>query len=282
MNKISFKKWSMAGMLAATLMLGSCAVPQDVTYMQDFDASTVIESAQKTQMRLAPGDKVMIVVHSKDPALSALFNLPVVTSRLESNSPYNGSSAKSRQYSNSEGMSSYTVSPEGNIDFPVLGTLHVEGMSRSELTGFIKGELIGRDLIKDPTVTVEMMNTGITLLGEFNNPGRYDLNRDDISLLEAMALAGDMTINGQRQNVKVIRTDKYGKTQVHLVDLTKGAELMKSPVYYLQQNDIVYVEPNNYKKRQTTVNGNTALSASFWISIASLLTSMAVFVIPRR
>lgn len=281
MKKNKLNKWSVAAIAAVAISLSSCSAPKNITYMQDFDASTMIEAAHKQAMRLEPGDKVMIVVHSKDPSLAALFNMPVITSRLESGQDLSGTNSKSRQYTNSEGMNTYTVSPEGNIDFPILGTLHIAGMSRAELIGFIKGELVARDLIKDPTITVEFMNTGITMLGEINSPGRYDMNRDEINLLEALALAGDLTITGKRENVKVVRINNDGKTEVHVVDLTKGAELVKSPVFYLKQNDIVYVEPNDFKKRQTTVNGNTALSATFWLSITSVLTSLAVLIIPR-
>ena len=176
-----------------------------------------------------------------------------------------------------EGMGAYTVSPEGTIDFPVLGNLTVSGMSRSELAGFIKGELMGRELVKDPVVTVEFLNTGVSVLGEVLTPGRYDVNLDQFTIFDAISLAGDLTIQGQRKNVKVLRKEADG-IHTYVVDLTDMAKTMSSPAYYLKQGDLVYVEPNGVKKRQTTVNGNTALSASFWVSVASLLTSVAVLI----
>ena len=114
-------------------------------------------------------------------------------------------------------------------------------------------------------------------MGEVLAPGRYDMNRDNITILEALSLAGDLTIQGKRDNVMVIR-EEDGQLKTYRVDLTNGQQLMSSPAFYLKQDDIVYVEPNGVRKRQTTVNGNTALSASFWVSVASLLTSVAVLI----
>lgn len=262
----------------AMMMLAGCGTPKNVAYFQDLDETVIQEAAHRKAIRVQPEDKLSIIVNSKDPALAALFNLPVISNRLGQNNTYNGTGSTSRNYSqNAEGVSSYTVDPEGNIDFPVLGELHVEGMTRSEVSAFIKGELIGRDLIKDPTVTVEFLNVGISVMGEVNNAGRYDMNRDNITLLEALSLAGDLTIQGKRENVLVIR-EEGGEMKTYRIDLTNGTEMLKSPGYFLKQDDIVYVEPNSVRKRQTTVNGNTALSASFWVSVASLLTSVAVLV----
>ena len=223
---------------------------------------------------MKPGDKLSIVVKSKDPALSALFNLPVYSSRIGQGGSTNGSTAELRSYTGgqSESVASYTVTPDGEIDFPVLGYIKVGGMTRAELAGYIKGELMGRELVKDPTVVVEFLSSGINVIGEVNRPGRYDLNRDDLNILEALSLAGDLSITGQRKNVKVIRVED-GQVNTYTLDLTDAGSLMKNPAFYLQQDDVIYVEPNNMRKRQTTVNGNNALSTGFWISVASLITS---------
>lgn len=271
--------FSVSGLLAlAVIILTGCTTPKNITYFQDLDETVIKESAQRQAIRVQPDDKLSIVVNSKDPALAALFNLPVVSNRLGQNNTYNGTGSSLRNYSNqAEGISSYTVDPEGNIDFPILGKLHIEGMTRSQVAAFIKGELIGRDLIKDPTVTVEFLNVGISVMGEVTNPGRYDMNRDNITILEALSLAGDLTIQGKRENVLVIRQEN-GEMRTYRIDLTNGSEMLRSPGYFLKQDDIIYVEPNAVRKRQTTVNGNTALSASFWVSVASLLTSVAVLI----
>lgn len=265
--------------VSATIAISSCT-PKNITYIQDFKEDLVIENIQRKAMRVQPEDKISIIVHSKDPELAALFNLPVVTNSANAATGLSsGTSSRSRNYSVSQGMSSYTVSPEGTIEFPVLGTLKIGGMTRNEVSAFIKGELMGRNLIKDPTVTVEFLNSGISILGEVRAPGRYDMNRDNINVLEAIALAGDLTIQGKRENVKVVREEVDGTIRIYQLDLTIGNKLMESPGYFLKQNDVVYVEPTDLKKRETTVNGNSTLSTGFWISATSLLTSIAVLIV---
>ena len=256
----------------ALLLTAGCKAPKDVTYFQD--AESIINVAGKQPIKVRPEDKLSIVVKSKDPAVSDLFNLPVYSQRVGTGgvSAGNGTTVRNYNPSASDGISLYTVDPAGCIDFPLLGKLKIEGMTRSEVAGFIKGELMGRDLVKDPTVTVEFVNAGVNLIGEVSVPGRYDLNTDHLNLIEAIALAGDLTINGRRDNVRVLR-EENGKINVYTVDLTNLKNTAASPVYYLRQNDVVYVEPNDMRKREATVNGNNALSTSFWISVASLITT---------
>lgn len=280
--KIKDLKKIIAGLLLCIVMTG-CKVPQKVAYFQDTDTNTIVDLAESKQITVKPGDRISIVVKSKDPAISDLFNLPVYSSRIGTGGSQISGDVKLRSYSgpNSETLASYTVDSKGDIDFPVLGMLHIEGMTRAELSGYIKGELMGRDLVKDPTVIVDFLSTGVDVLGEVKNPGRYDINKDNITILEALSLAGDLNITGQRENVKVIRTEN-GKLHTYKIDLTDSKSVASSPVYYLQQGDVVYVEPTDMQKRATTVNGNNALSVGFWISVASLLTSvvttLAVFI----
>ncbi len=273
MKRISLVFRGLIAGLTLAVMTG-CSVPKDVAYFQDLDAVNIIESAKVMPITVKPGDKLSIVVKSKDPTLSALFNLPVYSSRIGNGGSSNGTGAELRSYTggNSESVASYTVTPEGTIDFPVLGYIHVAGMTRSEVAGYIKGELMGRELCKDPTVSVEFLNSGISLMGEVARPGRYDLNRDRLNVLEAIALAGDLTITGQRKNVRVLRVED-GKVNTYTLDLTDATSLTNNPGFYLQQDDVIYVEPNDMRKRQTTLNGNNTLSTSFWISVASLITS---------
>lgn len=264
--------------LAVVSTLTSCSTPKDVAYFQDIETVVTEAQNQKNIIRVRPEDKISILVSSKDTEMAVPFNLPVASVRLGQVSLTsrrdNGGLATS---GTSDNTAYYTVSPEGNIDFPVLGTLHVEGMTRSELAGYIKGELAGRGLLRNAIVTVEFVNTGFNVMGEVNSPGRFIVNRDHVTVLDALAMAGDLTIQGQRNNVLVIR-EENGKRATYRLDLTKGNQFMNSPAYYLQQDDVVYVEPNAVKKRQTTVNGNNVLSASFWVSVASLLTSIAVLI----
>lgn len=253
---------ALGAVLLATVLTG-CKTPHDVAYLQDISSSQVIETMYSaSSIKAEPHDQMSIVVTSKNPELAMLFNLSSYYSRT-----------------GAEGVrderSTYTVSSKGNIDFPVLGELHVEGMTREEISGFIKGELLAKELVKDPIVTVEFLNAGISVLGEVNEPGRYDINRDQLTLLEGLALAGDIGLQGQRDNILVMRRNG-DKIENYRVDLTDSKKLMNSPAYHLKQGDVIYVEPNDNRKRQTTINGNNMLSASFWVSIASLATTVAV------
>ena len=245
----------------------SCAAPK-VAYFQDMQSGNTEKVITPTDIRVQPGDKIMILVNSKDPMLVNLFNLPVVNRQI-------GSVSNS---ATSQVISGYTINSAGNIDFPVLGEVHIAGMTRGEISSYIKSELVGRNLVKDPVVTVEFMNLTISVLGEVANPGRFNIDKDRITLLEALSMAGDLTIYGKRDNVTVQR-EENGKTMIYKVDLGSGADLYASPVYYVKQNDVIYVEPNSVRARQSTVNGNNVRSTSFWLSLASLLTTITVLIV---
>lgn len=264
----------LALLFVACLILTGCKAPQKVAYFQDVNEQVVPVSGEAGRIRIRPLDKLSIVIKSKDPALAELFNLTVNSSRIGQNSTIQGGNVEVRSYAGGyEGMANYTVTPSGEIDFPVLGMIHVEGMTREELAAFLKGELMGKGLVNDPVVTVEFQNTGYSVMGEVNRPGRFDMNKDRISILEALSIAGDLTIQGQRDNVTVLREEKDG-VHTYKLDLTNLQNLASSPAYYIRQNDVIYVEPNDMRKRQTTNNGNNILSTGFWISVASLLTSV--------
>lgn len=252
--------------LAAVFILSSCAAPK-VAYFQDREPGVAEQIAAPKEIKIRPKDKLSILVNSKDPMLTDLFNLPIVSRQV-------GTSSESVY---ARGLSGYTVDKNGEIDFPVLGKIYVEGKSREEIASFIKEELISNNLVKDPVVTVEFMNLSISVLGEVNKPGRYSIDRDQLTILDALSMAGDLTIYGKRDNVLVQR-EENGKLVNYQVNLGSWEELSASPVYYMQQNDVVYVEPNSVKARQATVNGNNIRSTSFWISLASLLTSIGILV----
>jgi len=251
----------------AVLLLSSCASTKKISYFQDI---LLEENAQKVttphDITIRPEDKISILVNSRDPLLSELFNLPIISRQV---------GVSSRSYDTSNGLSGYTVDPQGQIDFPVLGKITVAGKSRAEIADYIKQELITKDQLKDPVVTVEYMNLSISVLGEVNDPGKYDIVRDRITLLDALGMAGDLTIYGKRDNILILR-EVHGEQQVYKVDIRSAKEMYSSPGYYLQQNDVVYVEPNPTRARQSTINGNNVPSASFWITVASLLATITV------
>lgn len=251
----------------------SCSAPSHVTYFQDLRPG---ESEQKvvaaTEIKVRPGDKLSIIVNSRDLQLTQLFNLPYVGQQIGQ-----GVVTTNATSSNSQGVSGYTVDEQGMIDFPVLGKIEIAGKNREEIAAFIKGELLAKNLVKDPVVTVEYMNLCISVLGEVAAPGRYSIDRDKVTVLDAISMAGDLTIYGKREKVLVLR-EENGVQHVYGINLCSAEHLYTSPVYYLRQNDVVYVEPNNVRARQATVNGNNVRSTSFWISLASLLTTVAVLV----
>lgn len=258
----------MITVVASALLLGSCSTPKKISYFQDLrPGESELTPAAPTEIKIYPKDKLSILVNSQDLRLTNLFNLPVVSQQVGTETSLN----------TSRGLSGYTVDSNGNIDFPVIGILNVQGMTREEIAAYIKNELQSQDLVKDPVVTVEFMNLSIDVIGEVNNPGRYNIDKDNITILDALSLAGDLTIYGNRDNVLVLRNEG-GRQRVYGIDLCSANRLYSSPAYYLQQNDVVYVEPNDTKARQSTVNGNNVRSTSFWISLASLLTTIGVLV----
>ena len=255
-------------MFSLAALLSSCASTERITYFQDVrPGEQITQGITPVTVKVQPEDKISIIVNSKDPLLADLFNLPIVSRQLGTKNSGAGSS--------SQGISGYTVRQDGTIDFPVLGSVYVAGMTREEIAAHIKSELISQNLIKDPVVTVEFMNLTVSVLGEVANPGRYSIDKDYITLLEALSMAGAMTIFGKRDKVLVLR-EVEGQQRVYGVDLRSAEQLYNSPVYYLQQDDVVYVEPNSMRARQSTVNGNNVLSATFWMSLVSLITTVTV------
>lgn len=235
--------------------------------MQGFENEQVQAVRGQKRITVEPDDALAIVVSSKDPELSEMFNLPIAQRRIGMTGSGGGT--------NNTG--SYTVSPDGTINFPLIGEIRVAGLTRVQVAKLIESELINRGLLKDAVVTVEFLNATISVLGDVARPGEYNIDRDNLTILQAISKAGDLNITGLRDNVLVIR-EENGKDVAYRVDLTDTQNLMQSPAYYLQQNDVVYIEPNNTKKRQATVNGNTVLTPSFWLSVASFLTTISVLI----
>lgn len=260
-------------LLAGVTALSSCGSSKQVVYFQDLQpGETEIKLPETRAITVRTEDKISIIVNSRDPQLTDLFNLPIVSRQLGQSLQRGGSAGSS-----SHGVSAYTVDADGEIDFPVLGKIYVAGMKREEIAECIKNELVKENLVKDPVVTVEFANLCVSVLGEVNSPGRFSIDRDRLTVLDALSIAGDLTIYGNRTKVMVLRQE--GNIQrVYGLDLTSGKHVYTSPAYYLQQNDVIYVEPNNVKARQSTVNGNNVRSTSFWISLASLLTSVAILI----
>lgn len=262
--------------LLVAFMLFSCATPDKIAYFQDTAGQDKTINLPQATIRLQPGDMISIIVNTKDAESAGMLNLPVVTARL--------GSASREGNSNAGQMSGYTLDPNGDVDFPIVGKINLKGLTRSEASEKIKKVLLDNHLVSDvfnPVVTIEFMNLGISIMGEVARPGHFALNKDNLNILDALSMAGDLTIYGNRENVRVIRTE--GDVQkTYNVDLTSAESTLNSPVYYLKQDDIIYVEPNDVKMRQSTVNGNNVRSTAFWISLASLFATIINIIIHTK
>lgn len=264
-------------LLLAAVWLSSCSTPKDITYFQDSESLNGMAVQAEQQFRLRPEDKINIVVNSSNPMLAQQFTLTVPNSRyaLGANAVAKNSNSNNGSYSQPV---AYTVDEQGTIEFPILGKISVAGKTRREVAEYIKDRLVARELVADPIVTVEYVNMGVNVLGEVGKPGHVDITRDHLTIIDALSAAGDLTINGNRRNVLVSRQVE-GVNQVYAIDLTNMQQVLNSPAYYLQQNDLVYVSPNNKRKREANATGNTFNTPAIWISIASLLTTITALII---
>jgi len=248
--------------------LTACKTPEKINYIQDVEPGVTQPIESRQSIIIQPKDMLSIIVSTKDPELAAIFNLSVQANRAGVpifSSAYN-------QY-----LSGYVVDNNGDIDFPILGKIHAAGLSRWALQERIIQKLIERDLLKDMVVTIEFMNFKVSVLGEVKNPGTYSIEGDKVTVLEAIAMAGDLTIYGLRDEVYVIR-EENGERQNFKLDL-RSKDIFNSPAYYLRQNDIIYVQPNEVRAGQSTINQNNVRSISLWLSITSLLTSISILVV---
>lgn len=249
-------------------MLSSCEVQKKIVYLQDVPSGYRLKPAHASSIHVQQGDKLSILVNSRTSELSNLFNLAV---------PY-------RYIGTASGMSSqsqsafYTVDNNGEIDFPILGKLHVAGLTREEINALVKQRLIDEDLLKDAVVTTEFGNLSFSVMGEVNDQGKFSIDNDQVTLLDALSMASDLTINGNRNNILVLRTDLDGTQTSYRVDLTNSESLYNSPAFYIRQHDVIYVEPNMQRARQSNSVMNTFQTPSFWISLTSLACTIILMV----
>lgn len=248
---------------AAVVLAAGCSTTtyMQVDYLQDLNRETTLEMKENKGIVIQPMDQLSIVVSSRNPELSAALNKPMATYAA-------GSEITSTSGGSYQRILGYVVDNDGNLEFPMLGEIHVAGLNRWELQDLIKNKVIEAGILLDPIVTVEFMNFRISVMGEVNNPGTYNVTGDKITLLGALSLAKDLTIYGRRDNVTVIR-EQNGQRSVYKVDLRKS-NIFDSPAYYLQQNDVVYVYPNSVRAGQSTINENYFKSGNFWISLSSV------------
>ena len=250
--------------ISLTVLLSACSTPKNYNYLQDLADGQVIAASIDGTIRLQPKDQISILVKSKDPLMSNLFNKGISTSM------------KSGQTEGNVYVTGYTLGPDGSIDFPVIGKIPLKGLSRYEAEQVIQKRL-QEEQLKDANVTVEFMNLSYTVTGEVKEPGVYPIQKDAITLLEALGQAGDISVYGKRDSVMVVR-DIDGTKKAYVLSLNSAKDMLSSEAYYIHQNDIVYVKANDVKARQSLASGNETRSISFWLSLASVLTTIAVLV----
>ena len=248
----------------AAVLLTSCSSVKNVAYLQNSDMVDLSESRVLYDAHIMPKDQITISVNTTTPEVSLPFNLLLQNTYQQA-----------RSISTSGGtLMPYLVDNDGYINFPILGSLKVAGLTKSECERMILEKIRPyMAATENPVVTVTMASYSISVLGEVSRPGSYQVGREKISILEALAQAGDLTIYGVRDRVKLIREDATGQKEIHVLNLN-DAGIINSPYYYLQQNDIVYVEPNKVKARNSSVGATTSLwftATSIVISLASLL-----------
>lgn len=244
--------------IVVILIASSCASRKEVVYFQDTGNFETIVNDNSFTSKFKRDDLISIHISSLNPEASAPFNL------------FRGASEGGIRAEQVD----YLVDRNGEIDFPVIGKLKIDGLSPDELRNLLRSKL--SDYLKDPIINIRLRNFTVTILGEVNRPGTYPVNGEQITVLEALGLAGDLTIRGVRDNVLIIRD--FDGTKVYTrINLT-SKQMTKSPVYYLTQNDVVYVEPNK--------SGITASAldtrANIAISIASLLITSTVLILTRQ
>ena len=257
------KRLTLGALLA--FLLVSCQSYKKVPYLQDTAfVNDTEQSVRQTGVKVMPKDLLTIAVSCSTPELAAPFN-------LVNSGTANGTEGK--MVTASPALQQYLVDNQGNINFPVLGEIHVGGLTKLEIENLIIDKL--KVYLKEaPLVTVRIVNYRISVLGEVTKPGSFVVSNEKINLLEALAMAGDLTIYGMRDNVKLIRTGQDNKQEIITMDLNK-AETVLSPYYQLQQNDIIYVTPNKTKAKNSDIGTSTGL----WFSGVSILVSLATLLV---
>lgn len=254
--------------IATVLFLTGCNSSKEVQYFQDSIENQAEYAVPNTGITIEPNDLLSIIVTTKDPELSAIFNMqPGSTGNNASN---NNETARKVDYG-------YRVDNQGDITFPTLGLLHVAGMTRTELETLIRQRILKEGLLKEFSVSVSFLNFKISVIGDVKSPGIINIKDDKFTILQALAEAGDLNITGDRSNVTVIR-EKNGKRTFYKLDL-RSKSMFDSPAYYMQQNDVVYVVPNEKKAGERDINTNAWKQISTWTGLISIAISVTTLIV---
>ena len=251
--------------LLISLILLSCGSSKRIIYLlNDRSQTNQVDTSAAT---LKVGDLLTITVNAISPDIAAPFNLPVIPT------PY-AINTVNPLASTSIALQNYLIDNDGNIIFPVLGKINAAGMTKDQLAVYIKNQIYPHYIKEPPIVNIRYLNYKISVLGEVLRPGLYTIDNEHINILEAIALAGDLTIYGKRDHVLIIRENNRQSKTIYYLDLT-DKKLINSSLYYLHPNDIIYIRPNKPKVRSSSFNVAESISISIvgsLISLASFLT----------
>jgi len=250
-------------LLVTGSMLCACSTYKNAWYLQSGNFSSAEEEIPNGQIRIKPLDRLTVVVSSRNPELAVPFNAW---------STYSSLSGEPAQGQGNQSLQVRTVDENGMLEMPVIGAVKAAGKTRSELVRLIADRITAGGYIDDPSVNVEFVDMKIAILGEVARPGYYDIIRDKISIFDALALAGDITIYGERDKVAVAR-EINGRRSIEYIDLTSKSAF-DSPIFYLQQNDVVYVKSN----RQRAQSGTISQNRTFYLSLAGTIIAVATLI----
>ena len=255
---------------ALCILLASCGSTKNIPYLVDAEQlpeKQLKETAMIYEAKIMPKDILTVTVNTTVPEAAVPFNLPLA--------PANSGAINTTQLSYGAGLQNYIVDNAGNIEFPVLGTLHVAGLTRVQVQNLIKSKIYPQFLKEEPVINVRFQNYKISVLGEVARPGSFTATNEQCTLFDALAMAGDLTIYGKRENVMLIREYADGSKAVYRINLQDKDLVLNPQIYYLQQNDVLIIEPNKTKARAAGIGS----SETFTISIVSTLISVATLII---
>ncbi len=238
-----------------TISVASCASRKDLAYLQDVNSGSEMESFYSFEPTLKVDDLLSIIVSAETPEVTVPFNLPQIQGNYEIGN-------------NQNGIKTYLIDANGNIDFPVVGSISLAGLSRTDAVEKIQ-DAVALYII-NPSINLRILNYKVSIIGEVARPGNYQLQSERITLLEALSMAGDLTIYGKRDNILLIR-EVDGKKSFNRVDIT-SADFINSSFYYLTQNDQIVVEPNKARMNASAVGPNIPII----ISALSILVSLSI------
>lgn len=254
-----------------TALLASCST-RDIAYIHDAPRDSMEVLSGQFTKGIQPNDLLYIYVESSTPESAIQFN-------QETNRQVRSTTGTVTSSGNASNLG-YLVNQDGDIVFPILGRLHVAGLTHRELASMLEQRLIGEGYITDPVVTVRLLNFKVSILGDVSHPTQLHIDGERVTIFEALSMAGDLTIYGQRKNVTVVR-EENGTRTIGTLDLS-SKDVFTSPYYYLHQNDMVYVEPNKRRKRDSNREPFIFSVISTVTSIASLMVTLYYYNYIRR